>query len=168
VVLTETSVAPAFTVQTQTTKPAVLAGLTSAELDADWTSTHSCALEVDLLGDGLGLGLGLGVFVGVGDGDGLGLGLELSVPLLDVDGEGLADVLDGEGELDPVALALAESLGDGLELSEDVLALAESVPVGVVLGESESRTLDVANSVAPTVWVEAAALLFAAGAFFSV
>jgi hypothetical protein len=165
VVLTDTSDDAAFTVQTQTTNPAVLPGLTSAERETGWTRTHSCPVDAGLLGEGLGLGFG--VLVGVGDGD--GLGLALSVPLLDVDGDGLGEVLDGDGELDPVALGLAESLGDALvlELLEDELALADFVPETVGLGECDSSTLAVVSSAAPIVWLVTAAVVFAAVEFFS-
>jgi hypothetical protein len=116
-----------------------------------------------LLGDGLGLGDE--VEVGVGD----GLGLLLSVPVLVGDGDALSDALDelsdGDGELESVALGLAESLGDELGLPE-ALALAESVAEAVELAECESRTLAAESSAAATVWVLAALVVFAAEAFF--
>lgn len=172
VVLTEISDAAAFTVQTQITKPAVLDGLTSADLEIGCTRTHSCPVEVDLLGEGLGLGLGFVVFVGVGDGDGEGLGLllVLSLPLLEADGDGLGELVDGDEELDPVALGLAEPLADGLVLElpeDDAPALADFAPEWVVPGERDSRRLAAVSSVAPPVSAGAEAVVFAFVDFFA-
>jgi hypothetical protein len=73
---------------------------------------------------------------------------------LDGDGEGLGELVDGEGELDPVELA--ESLGDGL-----VLALPEGLAVAerLVVEARVRGVLATVSSVAPMVLVTAAVVL---------
>jgi len=104
--------------QTQTTKLAVLPGVTVVDaVGYVCTRTHSCAVagELDVLGELVGLGLVLGVA--------LGLGLVL--------GDGLApgDALLLLGDALTLDAALAEVLSVGV-------ALAEVLSVGDALGEA--------------------------------
>jgi hypothetical protein len=114
---TVTEVLAPCELQTQTTKPAVCPGSTSAEPDRDWTWTQSWASpgEVDGLGlvlvDGLGVGLGEvpeGVGVGVLGGAGGVVGG--------------AVVVGGGGAWVTVAVAVGVSIGpaDGTVLSDIV------------------------------------------------